>query len=166
MARYTSGCQSRVDVVEVAGGAGHGDVETGQGEGGLGMIEEGPSPGNCRMAQRTVGRESGAGVIRVGRSRVISLVTTVAVGGDRGEVTPNVTEVAGHGDVEPGQGELCPAVIERGRLPSGGGVAEGAGGGEAQQGVIGIGGGVEILEVAGEAVGGGVGEAPADVAGG
>src|SRR5713101_4381909 len=104
-------------------------------------------------------------MVRIGRGGEIRLVATVAVGGDGGEVAPDVAEVAGHGDVEAGQREERLAVVERGRLPSGGGVAGGAGSGEAQQGVIGIGGGVEILEVAGEAVGGGVGVAPADVTG-
>src|SRR5712692_11338019 len=104
-------------------------------------------------------------MVRIGRGGEIRLVATVAVGGDGGEVAPDVAEVAGHGDVEAGQREERLAVVERGRLPGGGGVAGGAGGGEAQQGVIGIGGGVEIFDVAGGAVGGGVVEVAPDVAG-
>src|SRR5260370_41282623 len=94
-------------------------------------------------------------MVWIGRAGVIRLVATVAVGGYRGEVASDVAEVAGHGDVEAGQGELRLAVVERGRLPGGGGVAGGAGGGGTDPGGIGIGSRVVVLEGAGEAVSGG-----------
>ncbi len=103
-------------------------------------------------------------MVRIGRAGEIRLVATVAVGGYRGEVASDVAEVAGHGDVETRQRERRLAVVERGRLPSRSGVAGGAGGGEAQQGVFGIGGGVEIFDVTGGAVGGGIVEVASYVA--
>src|SRR5712692_1605215 len=165
VARDTGSRQPGIDVVHMAGGAGRADVGPGQRKGRFGMIEGGPGPGGRGVAQGAVGGEFGGGVIRVGRSREIALVATVAIGGYRSEVASDVAEVAGHGDVEAGQGELRLAVVERGRLPSGGGVAGSAGGGETQQGVFGIGGGVEIFDMTGGAIGGGVVEDSPSVTG-
>src|SRR5712692_4989109 len=165
VARDTGSRQPGIDVVHMAGGAGRTDVGPGQRKGRFGMIEGGPGPGGRGVAQGAVGGESGGGVIRVGRSREIALVATVAIGGYRSEVASDVAEVAGHGAVEAGQGELRLAVVERGRLPSGGGVAGSAGGGENQEGGFGVGGGVEIFDMTGGAIGGGVVEVSPDVAG-
>ncbi len=109
--------------------------------------------------------DAGLDVGGVGGGVEIFEVAGDAVGGGIVEVAADVTGVAHHGNVRPGQGEDRLVVVEGRRGPGGGGVAGGAGGGESASDVVGIRRAVEILDVAGGAVGWCAREFVSDVAG-
>lgn len=108
-----AGCgQSNKHVVHVAGRAGDVDVEAGQRKWRLRVIEDAPRPGSGRVAERTVCGESCRDMARICGGCESRLVATVAIGRHRREVAPNVTQVAGHSDVETRQREYRLAVVE------------------------------------------------------
>jgi len=147
------GRNCREVVIHVAGRAGHGFVRARQREGGLAVVKDCACPGRCRMANHTIRREARRLVIGICGPVVILGVTSIAVGGQSGEVVVHVACGAGHGFVRAGQREGGLVVIEDRARPSGGGMAGLARGGEARLSMVGTGGAVVILGVAGIAVG-------------
>jgi len=109
------------------------------------------------VAELTVLRESGRRVIRVVGCLIVLQVARIARGGQRGVLAARMALLARGGRVRAGQRKLGGAVIEGGSQPLGGGVAELTGLREAGGDVIGTGGGLVVLQMAGHAIGADVG---------
>lgn len=152
--------------IDMAGGAGrpHSGVRAGVNRE-PGVIESGPRPRSCVVAQRAVGGEGCCHVVGIGGALVILLVAGIAGCRRSYELIINVATGAGHGGVRAGQGEAGQVVVKAGRHPRRGGMAHLALLREAGGRVIGIVGVLEILQVARNAQRAEVGELPADVAG-
>lgn len=89
----------------------------------VGMVERRIGP-RCRVVTRRAGRrESRRLMVRIGGAVVVSLMTAVAVGGQRRVVVVHVAVGAGHRGVRPGQGEWRVVVIESRIGPRGRAVA-------------------------------------------
>jgi len=113
-----------------------------------GVVESGPRPRSCVVAQRAGGGEGCRHVVGIGGALVILLVAGIAGRRRSCELIINVATGAGHGGVRAGQGEAGQVVIKAGRHPRRGGMAHLALLREAGGRVIGIVGVLEILEVA------------------
>jgi hypothetical protein len=89
-----------------------------------GVIERRTQPRGRRMTGLARGREPRSHMVRIGGSAVIRLVTRIAVRGRAGELTVDVATRAGHGGVGARQGKAGGVVIESGRRPRRGVVAD------------------------------------------
>src|SRR5579859_7841450 len=120
------GQRTRVVVVGVAQCAGHGGVSAGQREGGGVVVKRGSSPIRGGVAHVAGGWEAGSRVRRVGGAVVIRHMAAGAKGGQRAVIggRAGVALHALHGGVEASQRERRGAVIEGGRCPVGGRVAD------------------------------------------
>lgn len=105
------------------------------------------------MAEFTLLRESGRGVTWIRGPVEVLQVTTDASAGGEVVVPIDVALSAGHFDVRTGQRECGFRVIKGGRCPRRGGVARVALLRETSRGVVGIGGALVVLEMAGDASG-------------
>ena len=120
-----SGAQGRVLAVRVALHASGSDVRARQRELGLrGVIEHGAVPVGCGVAQRTILRESGRNVVRIGGRLVILQMTVVASGAQTfiDAVGVALQASGGHMFASEREGGLR-IVIELRPVPIGGGVA-------------------------------------------
>ncbi len=113
-----------------------------------GVIEDRPGPCRRVMARLAGGGEGGGNVVRVRRSCVLRFMARVAVGWSPSVLPVDVAARAGHARMGAGQREHCLAVIKRRRDPGCCAVAHLAVGGEAAGDVIGIGGALEISQMA------------------
>ena len=88
------------------------------------MIESGPQPARRRMAALAGGREAGRNVIRIGDGHIDSLMARVAIERRARKPPADVTIRANHPGVRAGEREPRQAVVERGRGPRRGGMAD------------------------------------------
>jgi hypothetical protein len=154
---HVTGCARRTGEVVVAVGVAlralHGGVETGQCETGAGVIKGSASPirrvvtllaslGEIRL--HVVGVSSGLVVLQVARH-------TRAVGAGQIVVAVDVALCARQSGVEAGQGEAGAGVVEGGAAPIRRVMALLASLGKVRLDVIGIGGGLVVLQVARDA---------------
>lgn len=94
--------------IHVALGAGDGDVSTGQGKLGKGVVIESRGlPGGCGVAALACLRKSRLRVIRVSRFLEIGKVAAYASGGRASELASDMTGGAVQRDVSSGQCEAC-----------------------------------------------------------
>ena len=103
------------------------------------------------MTLRTIRGKAGRHVIGIGNGSEYCFMAGVAVCGSPGVTAPDVAVRAGYRDVRTGQGEYCGAVIEAGRSPRCGRMADFTLLGVTRLDVIGIGGAVEVGQVASDA---------------
>jgi len=155
----------RVVAVQVAIRARDGCVRAGQRETGDVVIESRRLPGGRVVAHSTRLWESGLHVVRVRRTREIRQMAGRARGAQTGEDAVHMACGAGNRDVRAGQWEICGVMVERSSRPGRCGVACRAVRREAGLDVIGIGGTVEIRQVAADAGLRRARESPVDVAG-
>jgi len=142
-----------------------GRMLSGKRERGLrGVIEGGSVPIGRGVALGAEQREPGRDVIRIVRALIVVQVTGGTGGAQRRVLAARMALLAGDGGVRAGQRESGRVVIERGRRPIRSGVAELAGLRKTGRGVIRAGGGLEIFQVAGDAIGADVGEVAVGVA--
>ncbi len=134
------------------------EVRAGQSEGGEVVIELGPLPAVGAVAELTLERKSGRRVVGVASVVVVTAMAGRAVGGRVGEAV-RMAVVAFEREVGAGESEGSSIVVESGGVPAVDAVALLAGGREACHRMIGIRGALVVVEVAGNAVGGRVGEA-------
>ena len=120
------GGRSHVDAVDVALSARNRNVCSSERKRGFGMIEDRVGPRGSVVAYGTGGGKSGIDVIGIGGGRVLRFVAGVAIGWNRCVVVVDVAKGAGSADVRSGKRESRLGVIERGRNPAAGGMADGA----------------------------------------
>lgn len=125
------------------------DVRAGQREAGLAVIEGRVGPGRRSVATLAGLRQGGLHVIGVGGSLIVLEVAGHASSYRQAVVAVHMTLRAWGRDVHTGQRETSLAVIESGIGPRSRVVAAGAGGGNSGLRVVGVGGALEILHVAG-----------------
>ena len=143
------------------------DVRARQRETGGGMVEAGAVPRGGGMALLAGCREAALHVARIGGAVEILHVARGAIGRRSDVLSVNVALRAGHRDVRAGQREVRElAVIESGRIPCVGVVADLARSRETGLGVRRIVGLVEVRHVAAVASRGRIVELPTRVAGG
>lgn len=129
------------------------------------MVELRTGPLCCRVATRTIRREPGGHVVRVGGLVEVFQVAARAIRWRIGKLIVHVALVAGHVYVRACQRELCRSVvIELCPRPRSGRVAHRTGSRKTGRAVIRIRGVVEILEVAASAVGRNGGIVPSHMA--
>ena len=141
-----------VVIVEVARRALLCGVEAQQLEPGGGVVESGAGPIGRGVAGSAVLREAGRRVVGTGGFLEIGQMTSHAFGRRPREHSVHVALGAWHADMRSGQRESAQAVIERGALPTGGGMATLATGGELAGLVIGIGRVIVVGQVASHAL--------------
>ena len=141
-----------VVIVEVARRALLGGVEAQQLEPGGGVVETRAGPISGGVAGSARLREAGRRVVGSGGLLEVGQMTSHAFGRRPREHSIHVTLGAWHADMRSGQREGAQAVIERGALPGGGGMTTLATGGELAGLVVGIGGFLEIGQVASHAL--------------
>ena len=129
-----------------------------------GVVHPRSRPACGGMTLRTIRGKAGRHVIGIGDGSEFGSVTSVAVCGGPGVTAPDVAVRANYRDVRPGQREPCGVVIEVGRSPRGGRMADLALLGVARLDMVGIGGGVVVVQVAGDASCAETGISAADVA--
>jgi len=112
------------------------------------VVECGSRPSGCGVARRARGRESCGGMVRIRGAVVIRRVARETGSRRSGEDVSDMTTGAGDICMRPRQRERRLAVIERGRAESCGAVAEGAILGESRGDMVGIGGAVELGQMA------------------
>ena len=153
MARHARGGDLEISIY-VARRAVDACMLAGQGELCLGMVKRSWRPSAGGMANRTIGRKPELFVIRVGGLVVRREMTRRAVRRCSGELPVHVTTYASGALVTARQGKLRKTVVVEGRRrPGSGGVASGAFAREAGLNMIGISGRIEVLAVAGIAIG-------------
>jgi hypothetical protein len=140
MAGVTIGGSALVDAADMAGGAGHTGMCTGQLEGRQVMVEGGGSPGGGGMAGGAVGAELPLVVVVRG-------VTGVTVGGGALVDVANMAGGTGHTDMRPSQLKGGQVMVEGGGSPCERGMAEAAIGAEGT--LVGIIGGVAGVTIDG-----------------
>ena len=128
------------------------DVRAGQRKAGLAVIEGRVCPGRSGVATLAGLRQGGLQVIGVGGPLIVLEVARHASSHSQVEVSVDVTLRARSGDVHPGQRETGLAVVEGGIGPRSRVVARGAGSGNSGLRVVGVGGALEILHVAGRTI--------------
>ena len=112
------------------------------------VIEGSALPVDGGMAEQAVLRESGSHVVRIRGPLKVLQVAALAIGGDGCEIVIDVAQVAGRRNVRAGEWERGLRVIEVGGLPGRGSVAGFAALRESRGHVIGIGGLVEVRQMA------------------
>lgn len=147
MARGTGGAQAGEDVVHVALRALHADVRSRQWESRLRVIKHGAGPGARGMANRTVRRESGGGMVRIIRGVVIRHVARRTRGIGQVVIVVGVALRASQRRVRSGERESGGRVIECRRLPCRSGMAGLASLGESAGNVIRIARRIEVVHV-------------------
>lgn len=153
MAPVAVGGQGRVVIVHVTVHARNGGVRTGQRERCVVVIEAGVGPRCGAVTDVACGRKTDLGVVRVVGVVVIGLMATDASGVGAGQlvVAIHMALLAGHGEVETGQGPASGRVNEATAAPIGRRMALVAGGREAGLNMVWVRGAVEIVQVAGDA---------------
>ena len=157
VARHAICAERRILPVGVAQGAGDRGVCAGQWKFGGVVIELRAEPLRGVVAQLAILREPGGDVIRVIGGLVVLQVARRAGGAQGRILTARMTLGAGRRRMLSGKRELGGVVIEGGSQPLGGGVAELTTLRKTGRDVIGAGGGLVVLQVAGHAVGTDVG---------
>ncbi len=138
----------------MTGGARGRDVRPGQREARGRVVEARRSPGARAVTYLAGRREAGLDVVGIAGRLEVPSVAGVAVGRGAG-VAALVTVGAGDRAVRPLEREAGSRVVEGGGIPAARRVAGRAGRGEARGDVVGIAGRLEVLPVAGVAVGAG-----------
>ena len=141
-----------VVAVQVAIRAGHADVGARQREPGRVVIERGPLPSGCVVADVALLRKTSLSVIRIRRAGEIRQVTGDAARAQTSELSVDVAGGAGDAHMGAGQRERGSAVVKAGTQPSRRGVARRTVGREAGLEMVRIGRAVVVLRVASEAV--------------
>lgn len=125
-------------IVDVALDAVDTDVRSREGERGVVVVERRSGPCRRRMAGIAGGRESRSGVVRIGRSIPVSLVTAKACGRQRRVVVIRMALGTGNSRVRTGQREPRVVVVKRRWAPAACRVTNRAVGRESRGGVVGI----------------------------
>lgn len=129
------------------------DVRARQGKERLRMVELRTQPLKRRMADGAVLRETGRDMIRISGFLKVGQMARIAILG-RAQVFPaDVTTAATRGNVRAGQRECSEVVVEGRGDPGRGRVTDGTRLRQAGRPVIGVGGAVVIVEMAGDATG-------------
>ena len=112
------------------------------------VIKGRSGPGRCRVTSLASRRESGGDVVRIRRTCVLRLVARIAVGRCRREISIDVATGARHASMRSGKRKHRLAVIKRRGRPVRGTVTKGAILRESAGDVVGIGGLLELCQVA------------------
>lgn len=147
MARIAVRGRAGIHIIDVAGGAGHGDMGARKREGGVVVVERSGAPCRCGVADITGLRVSARNVVGVGGVVEVRQVAGDAGCAQGGVLTVDVACGARQRDMRAGESPAGRGVVENRAEPVGGGVTERAILGESRGDVIRIGGLVEVGEM-------------------
>lgn len=164
MARIAVRRRAGVHIIDVAGGAGHGDMGARKRKGCVVVIERSGAPGRCGMADITGLRVAASDVVGAGGVVEVRQMAGDTSRGQGGILTIRMACGARQRKMRAGKSPTGLGVIENRAEPVGGGMAERAILRESRCDVIGIGGLVELSEMTPLALGRRSGELTVQVA--